>query len=188
MIIKEKIIEITENFRNLADYCVGDIEKATEIMISSLRSGGKIMFCGNGGSAADSQHLAAELTGRYLKNREPLAALALTTDTSAITAIGNDYSFDEIFARQVNALGDINDTLYAISTSGKSVNVIRAIQAANDKNLKVIGVTGNSSAEMQKLCDLTIKVPARRPDRIQEMHIAIGQIICEQIENEFFNK
>ena len=164
------------------------LHKAAMQILKTIKKDATIYVCGNGGSAADSQHLAAELTGRYLKNREPLAALALTTDTSAITAIGNDYSFDEIFARQVNALGDINDTLYAISTSGKSVNVIRAIQAANDKNLKVIGVTGNSSVEMQKLCDLTIKVPARRPDRIQEMHIAIGQIICEQIENEFFNK
>ena len=146
------------------------------------------MFCGNGGSAADSQHLATELIGRYRNDRDPIAALALTTDTSLITAISNDYSFEEIFSRQINGLGNSGDILYAISTSGISKNIIKAITTANGKNIKIVGVTGSSGGEMEGICDVLIKVPSDRPDRIQEMHIAIGQIICEKIENYFLVK
>ena len=143
------------------------------------------MFCGNGGSAADSQHLAAELIGRYKKNRKPIAGLALTTDTSTITAISNDFSFDDIFTRQIEALGRKGDILYAISTSGESKNIMNAINVAQEMKIKTIGITGNKKSEMNDKCDVTINVPANSPDRIQEMHIAVGQIICEIIENEF---
>ena len=183
--IKNTLIEISNNFINLSKSGVTDIEKSAETIIDSLKNGNKIMFCGNGGSAADSQHLAAELTGRYRKDRAPLPAIALTTDTSAITAIGNDFSFDDIFSRQIEALGKSGDILYAISTSGKSTNIINSIKKAKDMKIKTIGVTGNDGGNLNGICDILIKVPSDRPDRIQEMHIAIGQIICEIIENNF---
>ena len=142
------------------------------------------MFCGNGGSAADAQHLSAELVGRYMKNRKPLASIALTTDTSVITAISNDFSFDEIFSRQIESIGNEGDILYAISTSSKSKNILAALKMAKSLNIKSIGVTGIDNSGFMDLCDVSIKVPATRPDRIQEMHIAIGQIICEILETE----
>ena len=184
--IKDTIINISNNFLKLADTCSEDIELASKLAISSLERSGKIIFCGNGGSAADAQHLSAELLGRYRKNRSPIAAVALTTDTSTITAIANDFSFHDIFSRQIEALGSSNDVLYAISTSGKSKNIISAIESAKKKNIKIIGVTGGHGADMNNICDVLIKVPADRPDRIQEMHIAVGQIICEIIESYFF--
>jgi D-sedoheptulose 7-phosphate isomerase len=185
--IKDIIIEISNNFLNLSENSVDDIDKSANLIIESIKNGNKIMFCGNGGSAADSQHLAAELVGRYRKNRSPLPGIALSTDTSAITAISNDFSFEEIFERQVEAIGKPGDVLYAISTSGKSLNIIKAIEKANSMKLKTIGITGETGGQLSKICDVTIKVPAIRPDRIQEMHIAIGQIICEIIENKFFH-
>ena len=181
--IEKRIIEIAENFKKLSISCSKDIERASEIMINTLRGGGKIMFCGNGGSAADSQHLAAELIGRYKKNRKPLPGIALTTDTSTITAVANDFSFNDIFSRQVEALGKSNDVLYATSTSGKSKNIINAIQTAKENGIQTIGITGIAEGEMNNICDITINVPAESPDRIQEMHIAVGQIICEILEN-----
>ena len=180
--IKNTLLEISENFKKLSENCTTDIKKASEAMINSLNKNHKIMFCGNGGSAADSQHLAAELVGRYRKDRRPLAALSLTTDTSIISAISNDFSFDQIFTRQINALGKEGDILYAISTSGKSKNIISAIKLAKELGITVIGITGCHANDMSDLCDILIKAPASRPDRIQEMHIAIGQLICEIIE------
>tara|TARA_A100001015_G_scaffold242559_1_gene277163 strand:+ start:466 stop:1032 length:567 start_codon:yes stop_codon:yes gene_type:complete len=187
MIIRDRLIEISENFKNLASSGVDDIEIISKVMIDCLNSKNKIMFCGNGGSAADSQHLAAELVGRYRINRPPLSAIALSTDTSSITAIANDFSFDEIFLRQIKAIGRENDVLYAISTSGKSQNIISALETAKKMKIKTIGVTGFDGGNMNDLCDFIIKVPASTPDRIQELHIAVGQIICEIIENNFFN-
>ena len=184
--IEETLIEISNNFRKLSEKNIDHIQNASEIIIKSLRQGGKVMFCGNGGSAADSQHLAAELIGRYRKNRSSLAAVALTTDTSAITAIANDFSFEEIFTRQISAIGKQGDVLYATSTSGESPNVLAAIKVAKEMNIKVIGLTGENKSKMDTICDIAIKVPADRADRIQEMHIAVGQIICEIIENSFF--
>tara|TARA_B110000444_G_scaffold254794_1_gene287903 strand:- start:743 stop:1300 length:558 start_codon:yes stop_codon:yes gene_type:complete len=181
--IKKTLIEISNNFKNLSNLCEGDIKKASDLIINSLSNNSKVMFCGNGGSAADSQHLAAELVGRYLKNRKPLSAIALSTDSSTLTAIANDFSFDQIFSRQVQALGKSGDILYAISTSGKSQNIILAIKSAKNIGIKVIGITGENSNEMNNICDVLIRVPATRPDRIQEMHIAVGQIICEIVEN-----
>ena len=181
--INSTIKEISNNFLKLAEFCEKDIKVASEIMIKSLETGNKIMFCGNGGSAADSQHLSAELLGRYRKNRQPLASIALTTDTSSITAISNDFSFKSIFSRQVEGLGKKGDVLYAISTSGNSENVLEAMRTASNIGIKIIGLTGENDSTMSNLCDCVIKVPAIRPDRIQEMHIAVGQIICEIIED-----
>ena len=181
--IEETLLEISENFRKLETQSAL-INDAANMIIKCIDQGGKVIFCGNGGSAADSQHLAAELVGRYRINRKPLAGIALSTDTSIITAIGNDFSFDEIFSRQVEALGNQSDILYAISTSGKSLNVIKAIDAARKKKMKIIGITGDAANKMQNICDVLITTPANRPDRIQEMHIAVGQIICELIENK----
>jgi D-sedoheptulose 7-phosphate isomerase len=144
------------------------------------------MFCGNGGSAADAQHLAAELIGRYKLDRAPLPALALTVDTSALTAIANDYSFDEIFARQVRGIGRANDVLIAISTSGTSSNVLRAIEAAREKGITTIGLTGQSGGRMRQLCDICVSVPSDQTNHIQEMHIAIGHMICGAVEQRLF--
>ena len=182
--IKESLGEISNNFINLIAQSTLDIQEASKLIIQSLQGGRKIMFCGNGGSAADAQHLSAELVGRYMKNRKPLASIALTTDTSVITAIGNDFSYDKIFSRQVESIGNEGDILYAISTSGKSENVIAALKAAKLLKVKTIGITGSEGASFKELCDITITVPASRPDRIQEMHIAIGHIICEILESE----
>ena len=183
--IRRTLIDISNNFLELTN-SIHDLEEASSCIIQIIENGGKIMFCGNGGSAADSQHLAAELVGRYRINRDPLSAVALTTDTSIITAIANDFSFDEIFSRQVKAIGHNNDLLYAVSTSGKSQNIINAIKMAKNMGIKVIGVTGRDSSQFEKLCDINIKAPADTPDRIQEMHIAIGQIICDIVERHFF--
>ena len=183
--IRRTLIDISNNFLELTN-SIDDLEEASSCIIKTLENGGKIMFCGNGGSAADSQHLAAELIGRYRINRDPLSAIALTTDTSTITAVANDFSFDEIFSRQVQAIGHNNDLLYAVSTSGESQNVINAIKMAKNMNIRVIGVTGRDSSQFEKLCDISINAPADTPDRIQEMHIAIGQIICEIVEMHFF--
>jgi D-sedoheptulose 7-phosphate isomerase len=182
--INKTLTEISENFNNLAENSVPQIEEASKLILKCLQNGGKIMFCGNGGSAADAQHLSAELVGRYRKNRKPIASVALTTDTSIITAVSNDFSFDDIFSRQVESIGNDRDILYAISTSSKSKNVINALKVAKKLNIKTLGITGNDESGFKELCDVIISVPASRPDRIQEMHIAIGQIICEILEKE----
>lgn len=145
------------------------------------------MFCGNGGSAADCQHLAAELTGRFIKDRRPLAAIALTTDTSALTSIGNDYSFDEVFARQVQGLGRSGDVLLAISTSGNSRNVIRAVEEALAAGMSVIGLLGREGGTLNELCDVAIVVPSQVTSRIQESHILIGHTLCEIIEQKLLS-
>ncbi|HEY5579874.1 MAG TPA: D-sedoheptulose 7-phosphate isomerase [Rhodoferax sp.] len=153
------------------------------IMISdSLRSGGKVMLCGNGGSAADSQHLAAEFTGRFIKDRPPLAAFALSTDSSALTCIGNDYSFSEIFSRQVIALGKPGDCLIGISTSGNSENVVKAMQAAIDIGIHTIGLLGRDGGKLSSMCECSIIVPSNVTARIQETHILIGHTICGGVE------
>ena len=184
--IKKILQEISENFKHLSETSSVSIEEATRLILDALNNWNKIMFCGNGGSAADSQHLSAELLGRYRKNRPALASIALTTDTSTITAIANDFGYDEIFSRQIEGFGKKGDILYAISTSGNSKNVKNAINIAKKSDIKVIGVTGESGGLMSSLCDIIIKVPANKPDRIQEMHIAVGQIICGIIEDNFF--
>lgn len=161
-----------------------DVNHAGKLAAHTLIQGGKIFFCGNGGSAADSQHLAAELTGRFIKDRRPLAAMALSTDTSALTCIGNDYSFDEIFARQVVGLGRKGDLLIGISTSGKSRNVLRAIEEAKKLGMVSIGMLGRDGGQLKSLCDHSIVVPSDITARIQECHILIGHTLCGMIEQE----
>ncbi|HWM71121.1 MAG TPA: SIS domain-containing protein [Steroidobacteraceae bacterium] len=158
------------------------VEAAAALLIQALASGGKLMFCGNGGSAADSQHLASEFTGRFIKDRRPLAALSLTTDSSALTCIANDYSFDDVFYRQVVGLGREGDCLIAISTSGNSRNVIRAAEAARAGGMHTIGLLGRDGGKLRDLCDAPIVVPSPTTARIQEAHSFIGHTLCGLVE------
>ena len=153
-----------------------------KICISSLKRKKKILFFGNGGSASDAQHLATELTVRFSKNRKAIPAISLVTDTSALTAIGNDFGFDFIFSRQIEALGDKDDVAIGITTSGKSKNVINAIKTAKKKGLKCIVLTGSYTRLVSSLCDEIISIPAINTSRIQEMHILIGQMLCNALE------
>lgn len=165
------------------------LEKAkqiTELCIHSLKTGGKILFAGNGGSAADSQHLAAELVSRLCYNRPGLASVALTTDTSALTAIGNDYSFENLFSRQVEAIGQKNDVLIGISTSGKSPNILKAFEAARQKGMKTVGFTGMFVDRFIERCDVVLNIPSTETPKIQECHIMMGHIICALIEETIF--
>ncbi len=155
-------------------------------MAVCLAGGGKVMFCGNGGSAADSQHLAAEFTNRFKMERPPLPGLALTTDTSAITAIGNDYSFDLIFEKQVQALGRSGDILMGLSTSGTSTNVIRALREARRSNIVTVGLAGQSGAEMAAVSDFLVTVPSSDTPVIQEIHIAAGHMMCHLVDHFLF--
>lgn len=167
---------------------LGALDEAVATAIATATAtvvnGGKIMFCGNGGSAADSQHLAAEFTGRFIEDRKPLPAVALSTDTSALTCIGNDYSFAEVFSRQVYALGKAGDSLIAISTSGNSVNVIKAVHAARELGITTIGLLGRDGGQLATLCDQAIIVPHKVTARIQEAHILIGHTICGGVEQK----
>tara|TARA_B100000767_G_scaffold138249_1_gene130756 strand:+ start:185 stop:754 length:570 start_codon:yes stop_codon:yes gene_type:complete len=181
-----KTIEDAKNnliiFKNSS--CVDKIELAARLCVQSIKTNGKIIFCGNGGSASDSAHLSAELVGRYLKNRKPYASLSLVSNLSVITAIANDFGYEDIFARQLDAIGNKNDVLFAISTSGKSKNVLKAIKTANNKKIKVIFLNSIQNKKNNDSIDIDIKVPAQRVDRIQELHILIGHMICEIIEKE----
>jgi D-sedoheptulose 7-phosphate isomerase len=158
------------------------VEKAAAVIGDALAGGQKLMLCGNGGSAADSQHLAAEFTGRFIKDRKPLAAVALSTDSSVLTCIGNDYSFDEVFSRQIIGLGRAGDCLLAISTSGNSPNVIRAAEAARSAGMCTIGLLGGDGGALLVLCDVPIVVPSAVTARIQEAHIFIGHTLCGLVE------
>ena len=158
------------------------VDRVVAIMTRSLANGGVLLACGNGGSAADAQHIAAELTGRFFRDRKPLPALALHGNTSSLTAIGNDYGYDEVFAREVTAHGRQGDVLLAISTSGNSRNILRAIEAAREKGMAIIGLTGETGGKMLPLCDLCLCVPSTSTPRIQECHILIGHTICELLE------
>jgi len=159
--------------------------QATDLIIQALHDKKKIILFGNGGSAADSQHIAAEFVGRFLKEREALPAISLTTDTSCLTALGNDYSFDIIFARQIEALAESGDVVLAISTSGKSKNVLAGVEAARAKGLKTIAVTGYDGGPLAQLTDVKIIVPAKHTARIQETHSCILHCICELVEEQF---
>jgi D-sedoheptulose 7-phosphate isomerase len=170
----------------LQDQCVEQIVQASEILCECLKKGGKILFCGNGGSAADAQHLSAEFIGRCTKERNPLAAIALSADTSALTAIGNDYGFEQIFSRQVQALARPDDCLIAISTSGNSPNVVNAVKAARELQVFTLGLTGCDKNALCELADMAIRVPSRDTQRIQEGHIAIGHILCQLVETALF--
>ncbi|MBL8060129.1 MAG: D-sedoheptulose 7-phosphate isomerase [Chthonomonas sp.] len=159
-----------------------EILGAAELVTECLRQGGKVMLCGNGGSAADAQHIAGEFVSRFFMERRALPALALHTNTTVMTAIGNDYSFDVVYSRQVEAHGNPEDVLIAITTSGTSSNILRAVEKAREMGIKVIGWTGNRGGAFPGMCDLCIEVPSPVTPRIQEMHILIGHIICELSE------
>lgn len=154
------------------------------LLTKSIRKGGKIIFCGNGGSAADSQHLASEFTGRFIKDREPIASISLTTDTSALTCISNDYSYEQVFARQLKAIGKEGDVFVGISTSGNSNNIIEAIKTAKEIGITTISLLGNDGGAMKDLGDLSIIIPNNVTARIQEMHILVGHTLCGGVEQE----
>lgn len=179
--VEEQCAEIAANFGKLKALGAS-VAEAAELCVAALRGGGKVMFCGNGGSAADAQHLAAELSGRYEMDRPGMAGLALTTDTSAITAIANDFGYDRVFARQVEALGRPGDVLYAISTSGNSPNVLAAAETARRMGVRVVAVTGAGGGKLRELCDVLLNVPAEGSAHVQEMHIAVGHMICGIVE------
>lgn len=162
--------------------CGAALLATVEACAASIAQGGKILFCGNGGSAADAQHLATELTIRYKTNRLPIAGIALTTDTSALTACGNDLGFDEIFSRQLHALGRPGDVLIGISTSGNSRNVILAVEKATELQIRTIAFVGGAGGKLADLSEISLKVPSRTTARIQEMHIFLGHLLCELLE------
>lgn len=162
---------------------IDNIVKAAELLIASLEVGGKLLIFGNGGSAADSQHMVAELVGRFKKERQAWPAIALTTNTSTMTALANDYSYDEIFARQIDALGKPGDVVIGISTSGNSKNVIEAVRRAKALGLKTIALTGGDGGKLARECDIAVAAPSKNTPRIQECHLLIIHILCELIEN-----
>lgn len=162
----------------------GVVAEAADAITASLREGGKVMFCGNGGSAADSQHLAAEFTGRFCDDREPLAAIALSTDSSALTCISNDYAFADVFVRQLRALGRRGDCIVGISTSGNSENVLRAFEYARTAGIHTIGLLGRDGGKLKPLSDTAIIVDSRSTARIQEAHILIGHTLCGMVEQD----
>jgi D-sedoheptulose 7-phosphate isomerase len=174
-------------FHKVRENLLQDIEQAASMVIQTLINKKKILFFGNGGSAADAQHLAAELSGRYKIERKGLPGIALSTDTSALTAIGNDYGFDEVFRRQVEAIASQGDLLYGISTSGNSTNVNKAIEFGRSIGCKTIGITGRNGGNLKKLSDLCIVVPSDNTAIIQEVHITIGHIICGYIDNYYMH-
>ncbi len=178
MLLHENVVKNTkeqtkEAFANILNICT-----------NAIKSENKIMFFGNGGSASDAQHLATELTVRFINNRKPIAAIALTTDTSTLTAAGNDLGFDHIFSRQIEAIGQKGDVAIAISTSGKSPNIIKALEMARSKNIVTIGISGRDGGTMPPLCDEIIIIPSDITARIQEMHILIGHMLCGGLESK----
>ena len=165
---------------------LANTRKVADTIIECYRNDGKVLFCGNGGSAADAQHLAAELSGRFYYDRDPLNAEALHVNTSFLTAVGNDYSFDEVYARMVYAAGKAGDVLVALSTSGNSPNILKAAAAAGEKGMIVVAMTGASGGKLNSLCDILLNIPSTDTPRIQESHIMMGHIICELVESEIF--
>lgn len=180
--VKRHLDEHLEVVRLLAETCTDAIERSGTIIVESLRQGNKVMICGNGGSAADAQHIAAELVGRFERERRALAAIALTTDTSALTAIANDYSFESVYARQVEGLARPGDVLICISTSGNSPNIIAAAMAAREIGCRTVGLTGKGGKKLASVCDDAVLVPSARTARIQEAHITIGHIWCDMVD------
>lgn len=176
--LKKKILQDTS--------LISLIDEVSQLCTSIYKNGNKTLFAGNGGSAADSQHIAAEFVSRFYFDRPGIPSIALTTDTSIITAIGNDYGYEELFARQIQALGNEGDMFFAISTSGNSKNIIKGILKAKQKNIITVGFTGESGGKMDSLCDFCFKVPSSDTPRIQECHIMIGHIICSVVEKNLF--
>lgn len=167
------------------DAFLAKLESAAAICAKAIKQGHKVLFAGNGGSASDAQHLAAELVGRYKHDRPSIAGIALTTDTSALTAIGNDYGYDEVFARQLSGLGQSGDVFVAISTSGNSANVLRACEVAKEKGITIIGMSG-AKGKLREISDVCLDVQAPETATIQECHIMLGHILCDLVEQELF--
>jgi D-sedoheptulose 7-phosphate isomerase len=180
----ERIWDEHVNVAKALHALAADVDRVVRLIAESMAQGAVLLVCGNGGSAADAQHIAAELTGRFFRDRRPLPALALHGNTSSLTAIGNDYGYEEVFAREVLAHGRPGDVLMAISTSGNSRNVLRAIEAARAQRMAVVGLTGADGGKMRDLCDICLPVPSSSTPRIQECHILIGHTICELLERD----
>ena len=176
--IWDEHLQVATAARSLA----ADVDRTVALIARSMAAGGALLVCGNGGSAADAQHITAELTGRFFRDRKPLRALALHANTSSLTAIGNDYGYEEVFAREVGAHGRTGDVLLALSTSGNSRNILRAIETAREKGMAVVGMTGEHGGKMRDLCDICLRVPSGSTPRIQECHILLGHAICELLE------
>ena len=170
--------------QNLSDIIAG----AAQMILNAYKAGGKVLLIGNGGSAADAQHIAAELIGRFKLERKGLPAIALTTNTSTLTALANDYTYDTVFSRQLEALANEKDVLIAITTSGSSPNILKAAEMAHSKGVIVIGLTGENGGKLKDMADLTIVVPSDNIARVQEAHITVGHIICHLVENGLFNE
>ena len=184
--INEYLEEIMPIFKK-----IGPQQKKLDVVVrqcvTTLKEGKKILFCGNGGSAAEAQHLSAEFMGKFMIDRKPLPALALTVDTSALTAIGNDFGFDEVFARQVVGIGRPGDILFCLTTSGKSVNLLKAIKAARSMGIYCVVLTGDHSEDLDAMCDISISVPDTYTPHIQELHLILGHYICSQTERRLFS-
>ncbi|OEJ66071.1 D-sedoheptulose-7-phosphate isomerase [Magnetovibrio blakemorei] len=187
-IVKQEISDTIDVLRKLAhdEAILVDIYSVAETCLNALKQGNKILFAGNGGSAADSQHLAAELVSRFNYDRPGLAAFALTTDTSALTAIGNDYGYEKLFSRQLEAVGNKGDIFFGISTSGNSLNILNALKIAQSIGIYTVGLTCESGGKMMNVCDCCIRMPSSHTPKIQECHIVVGHIICNLIEQGMF--
>ena len=181
-LLNNSLTEHLETFHSLIAMRMREIEQSGKAICDALLRGNKILLCGNGGSAADSQHIATELVGRYEKKRRSWPAISLTTDTSALTAVSNDFGYEEVFARQVEGLGKPGDVLIAISTSGKSPSILKAAKKARELGCHTIALTGAGAEPLASLCDLAVVVPAARTSRVQEAHITIGHLWCEMVD------
>tara|TARA_A200000113_G_scaffold215492_1_gene219869 strand:- start:3284 stop:3877 length:594 start_codon:yes stop_codon:yes gene_type:complete len=185
-ISRKEILNYLNQSSEVAEYqltLIDEIAKVSEMCIETLNSGGKIIFCGNGGSASDSQHLAAELVGRFMKNRKPIPAISINTDTSVLTSLSNDFGYEYVFSKQIEALGNEKDALFLMTTSGKSKNIIEAGNKAEEMGLNVISMAGNNIEDLKAFSKLIISIPSTVPGIVQQAHITIGQIICMNIEN-----
>ncbi len=178
ILIKEEMLQ--------SDELIDTLSRAVSLIVLNYKKGGKVLFCGNGGSAADAQHLSAELSGRFRKDRPPLFAEALHVNTSFLTAVANDYNYASVYSRMLSAMGAKGDVLIAISTSGHSENILQAAKRAREMNISVIGMTGRDGGELAQYCDLEIRIPSYDTARIQEGHILAGHLVCELVETEMF--
>ncbi len=181
-LLTDSLQEHLETIQSLLRSTINDIEQSGQMICDALVAGKKVLLCGNGGSAADAQHIAAELVGCYEKQRRSWPAIALTTDTSALTAVSNDLGYEQVFARQLAGLAQAGDILIAISTSGRSKNVLKAVERASELGCRTIALTGASSDPLGSMCDFTVAVPASRTARVQEAHITIGHLWCEMVD------
>jgi len=187
IVIRE--LEESANIKRMVAQNLSDIiVDAAQIILDTYKAGGKVLLIGNGGSAADAQHITAELVGRFKLERKGLPAIALTTDTSILTALANDYGYDTVFSRQIEALAEEGDVLVALTTSGASPNILKAVEMAHSKGVVVIALAGKNSGKLKGMADLTIVVPSDNTARIQEAHITIGHIVCHLVEKELFDE